>query len=109
MVGMSHASHDAPEVAEVCPGVFEVRLPIPFEDGHVNCFLLRDGERVDLVDCGIGSEASLALLRAAVRHLAGPSGRLRRLVVTHIHPDHYGGAGELTSEDGAELYLHRLE
>jgi glyoxylase-like metal-dependent hydrolase (beta-lactamase superfamily II) len=30
-------------------------------------------------------------------------------VVTHIHPDHYGAAGELTRVDGAELYLHRLE
>lgn len=29
--------------------------------------------------------------------------------MTHIHPDHYGAAGILTAEDGAELYLHRLE
>jgi glyoxylase-like metal-dependent hydrolase (beta-lactamase superfamily II) len=29
--------------------------------------------------------------------------------VTHIHPDHYGAAGVICGEYGAELYLHRLE
>jgi glyoxylase-like metal-dependent hydrolase (beta-lactamase superfamily II) len=96
-------------LAEVAPGVHELRLPIPWEDTHVNCFLLPDGERVDMIDCGMSTEESFALVRAAVRHLGGPAGRLGRLVVTHIHPDHYGAAGEMTSVDGAELYLHRLE
>jgi glyoxylase-like metal-dependent hydrolase (beta-lactamase superfamily II) len=30
-------------------------------------------------------------------------------VVTHIHPDHYGAAGVICGELGAELYMHRLE
>jgi glyoxylase-like metal-dependent hydrolase (beta-lactamase superfamily II) len=97
------------DLTEVVPGVHELRLPIPWEDTHVNCFLLPDGERVDMIDCGMAAEESFALVRAAVRELAGPGGHLGRLVVTHIHPDHYGAAGELTLVDGAELYLHRLE
>src|ERR1700681_1424983 len=35
--------------------------------------------------------------------------RLRKLVVTHIHPDHYGAAGALAGEGLADLYIHRLE
>ncbi|HZU19205.1 MAG TPA: MBL fold metallo-hydrolase [Candidatus Dormibacteraeota bacterium] len=98
------------ELTEVCRGVYRLRLPIPFEDGHVNCFLLpRRGGVLDMIDCGMGSEESFALVRAAIRELGGPGGRLGRLVVTHIHPDHYGGAGEMTEGEGAELYLHRLE
>src|SRR5207253_9342620 len=58
---------------------------------------------------GMKAEESISLIQAAVKRLAGPGGRLRRLLVTHIHPDHYGGAGELTSRSAAELYLHRLE
>ena len=97
------------ELHEVRTGIWELRLPIPFEDGRVNCFLLPDGEDVDMVDCGMNEPGSLAMVQTAVRELAGPRGRLRRLVVTHIHPDHYGAAGEMTRESGAELYLHRLE
>ncbi len=96
-------------LTEVVPGVYELRLPIPWEDTHVNCFLLPEGRRVDMIDCGMASPESYALVRSAVRELVGPGGHLGRLLVTHIHPDHYGAAGELTEVDGAQLYLHRLE
>lgn len=102
-------SKPKPELQEVHPGIWELRLPIPFEDGRVNCFLLPAGREVDMVDCGMNEPDSLALIHAAVHELAGSGGRLRRLVVTHIHPDHYGAAGEIAHVDGAELYLHRLE
>ncbi len=98
-----------PGLSEVVPGVHELRLPIPWEDTHVNCFLLPDGDRVDMIDCGMASPESFELVRSAVRELGGPGARLGHLVVTHIHPDHYGAAGELTTVDGAQLYLHRLE
>jgi glyoxylase-like metal-dependent hydrolase (beta-lactamase superfamily II) len=96
-------------LSEVASGVHELRLPIPFEDGHVNVFLLPDGADVDLIDCGMNAPESLELLRTAMRRVAGDGARLRRLLVTHIHPDHYGAAGVLTHEWGAQLYLHRLE
>src|SRR5262249_58571712 len=89
------------------PGVFELGLPIAWEDSHVNCFLLPDREHVDMIDCGMSAEESFALIRAAVRELAGPQGRVRRLLVTHIHPDHYGAAGGLTQRGGAPTHLHR--
>jgi glyoxylase-like metal-dependent hydrolase (beta-lactamase superfamily II) len=92
---------------EVAVGVFELRLPIPFEDGLVNVFLFADGDDIDLLDCGMNSEESLGLIRSAVAEVGGR--RLRRLVVTHIHPDHYGAAGILAGEGRADLYIHRLE
>jgi glyoxylase-like metal-dependent hydrolase (beta-lactamase superfamily II) len=92
---------------EVAEGIFELRLPIPFEDGLVNCFLFTDGDDVDLVDCGMNSEDSLALIRSSLSELGGK--RLRKLLVTHIHPDHYGAAGVLAGPGLADLYLHRLE
>src|SRR6266851_9540446 len=98
-----------PDLTQVSPGVFELRLPIPWEDTLVNCFLLPDGQAVDMIDCGMRSQESFGLIGAALREVAGARGRLRRLLVTHIHPDHYGGAGEMTQRYGAELYLHRLE
>jgi glyoxylase-like metal-dependent hydrolase (beta-lactamase superfamily II) len=94
-------------LTEVAAGVFELRLPIPFEDGLVNVFLFSDGEEVDLLDCGMNSDDSLAAIHEAVAAVGGK--RLRRLVVTHIHPDHYGAAGALAGEGLADLYIHRLE
>jgi glyoxylase-like metal-dependent hydrolase (beta-lactamase superfamily II) len=95
------------ELAEMAEGVFELRLPIPFEDGLVNVFLFVDGGDVDLLDCGMNSADSLEAIHSALAELGGK--RLRKLVVTHIHPDHYGAAGVLAGPGKADLYLHRLE
>jgi glyoxylase-like metal-dependent hydrolase (beta-lactamase superfamily II) len=95
------------ELSEIVTGVFELRLPIPFEDGLVNVFLFTDGNEVDLLDCGMNSDESVEMIREAVKHLGGS--RLRKLMVTHIHPDHYGAAGVFAGEGLADLYIHRLE
>ncbi|HEX3509046.1 MAG TPA: MBL fold metallo-hydrolase [Candidatus Dormibacteraeota bacterium] len=94
-------------LTEVAADIFELRLPIPFEDGLVNVFLFPDGDEADLVDCGMNTEESVGAIHAAVRHVGAR--RIRRLVVTHIHPDHYGAAGAFAGEGLADLYLHRLE
>ena len=95
-------------LSEVAAGVFELRLPIPFEDGLVNVFAFPDGADADLLDCGMNAEESLEAIHRALGQLGAK--KLRRLVVTHIHPDHYGAAGALAGGPGlADLYIHRLE
>lgn len=94
-------------LTEVAADVFELRVPIPFEDGLVNIFLFPDGDVVDLVDCGMNTEESVDAINAAVKQVGAK--RIRRLVVTHIHPDHYGAAGVFAGPGLADLYLHRLE
>lgn len=95
------------DLNEVAAGVFELRLPIPFEDGLVNVFLFVADGAIDLLDCGMNSSESLEIIDRALAHLG--TRRLRRLVVTHIHPDHYGAAGTLAGDGRADLYMHRLE
>ena len=94
-------------LSEVADGVFELRLPIPFEDGLVNVFVFTDGDEADLLDCGMNSDESVDAIYKALEQLGAR--RLRRLAVTHIHPDHYGAAGTLAGEGLADLYIHRLE
>ena len=94
---------------EIAPGIHELSLPIPWEEGAVNCFLFSGDGYVDLLDCGIQADDSVAAVLAAIAEAGGPGARLRRLVITHIHPDHFGAAGFLKEHTGAELYMHRLE
>lgn len=93
----------------IAPGIHEVRLPVPWEEEIVNCFLFSDGSQVDLLDCGIQTDESVATVLAAIREVGGRDATLRRLVITHIHPDHFGAAGALKEQTGAELFMHRLE
>ncbi|WP_299969835.1 MBL fold metallo-hydrolase [uncultured Roseobacter sp.] len=94
------------EAIEVAPGVLWMRLPLPMKLDHVNVYALDDGDGWTVVDTGMASKRGKAIWRAL---LEGPlAGRaLRRVVVTHHHPDHIGMAGWLMAETGAELVMTR--
>jgi glyoxylase-like metal-dependent hydrolase (beta-lactamase superfamily II) len=95
---------------EQLPGLW--RLPLPLRGsplGFVNTYLVRGDAGYTLVDCGWDTADCFAVLEGQLRALGVAVADLRTLVVTHIHPDHYGLAGRLKRLSGAGLVLHRLE
>jgi glyoxylase-like metal-dependent hydrolase (beta-lactamase superfamily II) len=94
---------------EVAPGVLRVVLPMPFELKHVNVYLLRDGPQYTLIDTGLLTDDSREALLAAFKDLGVRLEQITRILITHIHPDHFGLAGELRERSRAELVIHRLE
>jgi glyoxylase-like metal-dependent hydrolase (beta-lactamase superfamily II) len=99
-----------PDRAELLPGVW--RLPLPLHDsplGHVNTYLVRSDDGYLLVDCGWDTADTLEALEGHLRALDIPITDVRHLVITHIHPDHYGLAGRLRELSQAHLSFHRLE
>ena len=94
---------------EVAPGIFRLELPMPFELKHVNVYLLRDGENYTLVDTGLQTDESRQVLNQKLAVMNVHIDRINRILITHIHPDHFGLAGELRERSGAELIIHRLE
>lgn len=82
---------------------------MPFELRHVNVYLLRDGDGYTLIDTGLQTDESRQALQAKLDSLQVPVERIRRILITHIHPDHFGLAAELRERSKAELVIHRLE
>jgi glyoxylase-like metal-dependent hydrolase (beta-lactamase superfamily II) len=108
VLGLRHPFPDAPPEGEAVPvaeGVLWLRLPLPMALDHVNVYALDDGDGWTIVDTGFASKRARAIWE---RLLAGPlAGRpVRRVIVTHHHPDHIGLAGWFQSR-GAELVTTR--
>ena len=78
---------------EVAPGIYWLRMPLPFALDHINLWLLRDHQDGQdgwtIVDCGINHEAIRGYWETIfANHLDGLP--VLRVLVTHCHPDHVG-------------------
>ena len=78
----------------------------------VNCYVIPDGDRVTIVDCGVWQpdrpDGGLAALEAGLERAGFALRDVSRIVITHAHIDHYGLAGRLMELTGAELAMHTL-
>ena len=104
-----HVHAPSPAAAhEVAPGVYWLRMPLPFELDHINLWLLADGNGWTIVDCGFGGEPTRDLWRRIfASHLKGKP--VTRIMVTHFHPDHFGLAAWLAAEWQAPVLMSEPE
>lgn len=87
-------------------GIRRVTLPLPTRPGHVHCYLLPGDDGWTLVDTGLGLPDARERWAAELARLPG---ELRRVVVTHFHPDHVGAAADLAELTGASVSQGRLD
>ncbi|MFQ5630714.1 MAG: MBL fold metallo-hydrolase [bacterium] len=79
----------------VTEDIIQVRLPLPFALKIVNCYLIRDHDGWSVVDAGLHTPAGQATWESVFTELKIRKGGLKRIILTHCHPDHYGMAGWL--------------
>src|SRR5947207_6792566 len=95
------------EVTEVAPSVLRMQLPIWMPGlGHVNMYGLVDDRGIADVDPGLPAHQSWEALKQRLKAAGYRVNDIHTVVVTHSHPDHFGGAGRIAREAGAKLITH---
>src|SRR4051794_28748756 len=95
------------EVIEVAPGVLRMQLPIWMPGlGHVNMYGLPDDRGLAVVDPGLPGPQSWRALKTRLKAAGYRTSDVHTIIVTHSHPDHFGGAGRLAKVSGARLVTH---
>lgn len=101
-------SNVLPPVEQVRPGLWS--LPVPIPDNPLRYVLVYalelSGGGVAIVDAGWNTDDAWAALNAGLRTAGGSISDVRAVMVTHIHPDHYGLAGRVREASGAWIGLH---
>ena len=98
---------DAPTpgtVKQVAPGVFWLRMPLPFQLNHINLWLLEEADGWTIVDTGINSNETREHWETLFSTVLGGK-PVTKVVATHMHPDHVGLAGWLCERWNAPLYM----
>ena len=102
---------DVPEFGtptQVADGVYWLRMPLPFTLDHINLYVLRDGDGWTLIDTGIRGPETMAHWEHVFANFFAAT-PVKRVIVTHMHPDHVGQAGWLTRHCDVELWMTRTE
>lgn len=89
---------------EIADGIFWARLPLPFQLNHVNVYLLEDDDGWTVIDTGTDNPANRDHWNQLLAETV-PGRPLRRVIVTHFHPDHIGGAGWLCRGHNVPLVM----
>ena len=85
---------------EVAPGVRWLSMPLPFALDHINLWIVGD----TIVDTGIGDEKTRELWEKLLVET-----QIKRVVLTHYHPDHAGNAAWLVQKFAAEFWTTQGE
>ena len=89
-------------------GVHRITLALPMAAPKaVNCYVVEGDHGLTVIDCGVDDRRQLNVLVEGLHKIAGDTMALERLICTHLHFDHMGGASRLLSDHPAELAMHR--
>ena len=82
-----------------------IELPMLQPKMSVNAYLFLDPEPV-LIDCGMNTSATLALLAGELQRHGLALSDLAHVYITHAHIDHMGMAGRLAQETKAQIWVN---
>jgi glyoxylase-like metal-dependent hydrolase (beta-lactamase superfamily II) len=94
-------------VEQVAPGALRMQLPISIPGlRHVNMYCFPDAKGATVIDPGLPDEASWAAVKERLRAADLEVRHVHTVVVTHSHPDHFGGAARFHEASGARVIAH---
>src|SRR5260370_16281943 len=83
------------DIKNVAPGIYWLRMPLPFQLNHINLWLVEEKDSWTIVDTGINTPDTRELWEKifAEKLLGKP---VPRVIGTHLHPAHIGPPGCLS-------------
>jgi glyoxylase-like metal-dependent hydrolase (beta-lactamase superfamily II) len=96
------------DVVLVAEGVYWVRFSMPMSLDHINLWLLEDGDGWTIVDTCLNISSAREQWEALFEgFMQGKP--VKRVICTHLHPDHVGLAGWICERFDCELWMAREE
>lgn len=88
---------------QITPSTYQITLVY----GAVNVFIIEDADGLTLVDTGVPGSGKKIL--AAIEKAGKNTQDIRRIILTHCHPDHAGSAAELKALLNIPVWAHSAD
>ena len=96
---------------EIAPGIYQLKIPIPDNPlGNLNCYLIEGKNGWLMIDTGWNTTEAFNSLQMGLKELGLTLTDISTIIVTHVHPDHFGLAGRIKQvSPRTYLLIHRWE
>jgi len=95
---------------QIVQGIHQIKLPLPnVALDHVNVYLVEGSNSNLLIDTGWNTPEAFSALEEELKTNGFDFKDISQIVVTHLHPDHYGMAGKIKQLSGAKVALSEIE
>jgi len=107
MPDISNGDLPLPPVERVRPGLWSIPVPIPNNPlRYVLVYAFESDQGPYLIDAGWNTDDAWNTLVDGLAEAGFAASDVQGVMVTHIHPDHYGLAGRIREASGAWVALH---
>ena len=95
---------------EIVNGLHQLKVPVPNNPiGYTLPYLFEVPGGAAIVDPGWDAPESIESLQGQLAELGLSFADIRQVIVTHIHPDHYGMAKRVKEASGCEVLVHEKD
>jgi len=102
--------HDKPSghlPVQINEDIYWYRLPLPMALDHVNVYAIEESRGWTVIDTGFYSDRGVDIWKKIISENFGGK-PVKRVVVSHYHPDHVGMAGWFKRQFNADIYATRI-
>jgi glyoxylase-like metal-dependent hydrolase (beta-lactamase superfamily II) len=91
-------------------GVHQLKTPGPGTASRpTNVYVIEGGDGHIVVDSGWDSQESLWAFQEGIKAASLKLRDIKKVVITHMHPDHYGLSSKIKQICGAQIAIHRID
>jgi glyoxylase-like metal-dependent hydrolase (beta-lactamase superfamily II) len=95
---------------EIVNGLHQLKVPVPNNPvGFTLPYVFEVPGGAAIVDPGWDADETADSLREQLSELGLGFKDIRQVIVTHVHPDHFGLAGRVREESGCEVMVHEKD
>ena len=96
------------ELLNVKGGIHWLRMPLPIALNHINLWLIEGNNGFTIIDSGMSTDEAKGIWRNIFNEFVSPK-KVEKILITHMHLDHSGLAGWLSSELNIDPHFTQKE
>ncbi|MHB1420025.1 MAG: MBL fold metallo-hydrolase [Bacillota bacterium] len=105
-----YAKGPTPDPTEIRKDIWLLKVPIPDNPlGFLQAYLIKGEDGCTLIDCGWNAPVAMEALEKHLSTLGLTWKDITRLIITHMHPDHFGLAAQVKELSGAKVTMYHRD